>query len=155
MAAGERFENSAEPLAATRGWWGRNWKWALPVGCLTPLLVVAGCVTAVIVMVPRIIRSSEPYRHAVSEARMSEAVRELLGEPIEEAALPGGNINVSGSAGDADLSVPLTGPKGSATLYVVAKRTAGEWEYATLRVKPDGDGETIDLAPAERSTSRP
>jgi hypothetical protein len=155
MGTVERFEHPSEPPPRTPGWWSRNWKWALPVGCLAPLLVVAGCVTAVIVMVPRIIRSSEPYRHAVSEARASPAVRELLGEPIEEAALPGGNINVSGSAGDADLSIPLSGPKGSATLYVVGTRTAGEWEYATLRVKPDGDGETIDLAPAERSTSRP
>lgn len=155
MATSERFESTPEPPAATRGWWGRNWKWALPVGCLAPLLVVAGCVTAVIVMVPRIIRSSEPYRHAVSEARASEAVREILGEPIEETALPGGSINVSGSAGDADLSIPLAGPKGAATLYVVAKRTAGEWEYATLRVKPDGGGPAIDLAPAERPAPRP
>jgi hypothetical protein len=138
-----------------KGWWGRNWKWAVPVGCLAPLLVIGGCVATVIVMVPRIIRSSEPYRHAVAEARASAAVKAVLGEPIEEGALPGGNINVSGSTGDADLSIPISGPKGSATLYIVGKKTAGEWEYSTLRVKPDGDAAAIDLVPAERPAPRP
>lgn len=150
MGTIERFETPAAPPARTPGWWGRNWKWALPVGCLAPLLMVAGCVTAVIVMVPRIIRSSEPYRHAVSEARASAAVKDLLGEPIEEGSFPGGNINFSGASGDADLAIPLSGPRGSATLYVVGRKAGGEWEYSTLRVKPDGTGESIDLAPAER-----
>lgn len=145
----------AESSPQAKGWWGRNWKWVLPIGCLAPLLIVAGCVATVLVMVPRVIRSSEPYRHALDEARASAAVRELLGEPVAEGALPGGSIDVSGSTGSADLSIPISGPKGSATLYVVGRKTAGEWEYSTLRVKPDGDAAAIDLVPAERPTPRP
>ena len=30
-------------------WFGRNWKWLLPVGCLLPFVAVGGCVTLVVV----------------------------------------------------------------------------------------------------------
>ena len=57
------------------------------------------------------------------------------------------NTNVNGGSGDADLSIPISGPKGKATIYAVAKKSAGEWSYSKLAVKIDSSGETIDLGP--------
>jgi hypothetical protein len=56
-----------------------------------------------------------------------------------------GNININGPSGNANLAIPLSGPKASATLYVVAEKRAGKWEYSTMEVAPEGQGERIDL----------
>jgi hypothetical protein len=58
-----------------------------------------------------------------------------------------GNTNVNGASGDADLSIPISGPKGKGTIFAVAKKSGGEWTYSKLNVKIDSTGETIDLGP--------
>ncbi len=69
-----------------------------------------------------------------------------LGEPVKDKFWFTGNISVSGSSGNADFAIPVSGPKGSATVYVVAKKSAGTWHYETLVVKVDGREAAIDLA---------
>ena len=54
---------------------------------------------------------------------------------------------MNGGSGNADLTIPISGPKGKGTLYVVATKSAGEWTYSKLVVKIDSTGETIDLGP--------
>jgi Cytochrome oxidase complex assembly protein 1 len=39
---------------------------------------------------------------------------------------------------------PFSGRKGKGTIYVIATKSAGEWQYSKLIVKTN-DGETIDL----------
>src|SRR4051812_28877526 len=126
-------------------WWSRHWKWVVPVGCLTPLLVCGGGVTLLVVLVFGTLKSSDAYREAVDRAKASAAVQELLGTPIQEGFWVGGSINVSGASGNADLSIPLSGPKGSATLHAVATKSAGRWEFSTLEVAATGSDARIDL----------
>jgi hypothetical protein len=48
-----------------------------------------------------------------------------------------GNINISGPSGNANISlpVPVSGPGGKGTLYVVAKKTAGGRNFETSQVE--------------------
>jgi hypothetical protein len=54
---------------------------------------------------------------------------------------------VSGDSGKADLTIPISGPNGNGSIYVVATKFAGEWSYSRMMVKIDSTGETIDLNP--------
>jgi hypothetical protein len=76
------------------------------------------------------------------------AVTAALGTPIEAGWLVQGNFSSNGPDGEANLAIPLDGPKADGTLYVVAKKQAGEWRYETLAVNVDG-GERIVLEGGE------
>src|SRR4051795_9689338 len=103
-----------------KGWWGRNWKWTLPVGCLTPILVCGGGLALIVGVVFGSIRSSDVYKEAVAQARSSPAVVTALGSPVETGMLLSGRINVNGSSGDADLAIPIHGPRGRGKINAVA-----------------------------------
>jgi hypothetical protein len=135
-----------DPLP-NRTWWGRNWKWVVPLGCLTPILVCGGLITLIFVLVFGAITSSDVYTDALATAKNNDEVKAFLGEPIEVGWVSG-SVNINGASGTADLAIPISGPKGSATLYAVAKKTAGKWEYSTLEVAPQGPGARIDLGSA-------
>src|SRR6185295_12498533 len=131
-----------------RSWWSRNWKWAVPVGCLVlllPLLAIAGFVGTILAIVFGSIKSTDVYEEALTRARSSPAVIEALGQPVEDGWWMSGHINTSGPSGSADISIPLHGPKGKGTLYAVATKSAGRWEYQKLEVEVDGKEERIDL----------
>jgi hypothetical protein len=118
--------------------------WILPIGCLG-LLVVCGGLAAVIYGVVRTsFRSSDPYQVAVARAKAHPDVIAALGSPIDEGALPSGSLNVSGGSGSADLSIPIHGPDGKATVSVQAEKFAGKWEYRRI-VATLSDGQEIDL----------
>ncbi len=135
------------PPPRPRSWWARNWMWVVPVGCLSPLAICGGLIALVLVVVFGALRSSDVYNEALSRAKANERVRGVLGEPITAGYLPSGKIEINGAAGKANLEIPIAGPKKSATIYVVATKAAGKWEYSTLEVAPKGapDAERIDL----------
>lgn len=147
-----------EPMPAQpqRSWWSRNWKWVVPVGCLVlvlPLLALAGFIGGILAIVFGSIKSTDVCQQALALARSNPAVIEALGEPVEDGWLMSGNINTSGPSGSADVSIPLHGPKGKGTLYAVATKSAGRWEYETLEVEVRGRDERINLLEAERGGS--
>jgi hypothetical protein len=130
---------------ARRTWWDRNWKWFVPVGCLSVLVLLAGFVAIVGSIVIGAMRSSDAYKHAVAEARKSPEVVEALGTPLREGLFASGSIDVKGPYGTASLAIPLSGPKGEGTVYVEAAKSAGEWKYSTLLVEVKENGRRIDL----------
>jgi hypothetical protein len=136
-------------LPQERSWWSRNWKWFVPAGCLSAL-ILAGVVVAVVVFlilgtVFGHIKSSDVYQRALAEARANPTVVNALGAPIKDGRFPSGSLSTSGSSGTADLSIPLSGPKGKGTLYAVATRSAGEWSFSQLAVTIKATGQRIDL----------
>lgn len=128
-----------------KGWWGRNWKWALPVGCLTPVLVCGGMLALIFGVVFGAIRSSDVYRESVARAQSSAAVVTALGSPVQTGSLVSGSINVNGSSGDANLAIPIHGPGGRGTIHAVAAKSDGKWHFSSLRVQVEGQAEQIDL----------
>ena len=130
------------------GWWSRNWKWFVPTGCcLTPLVLGGAFHTFIVLVVFGAMKQSDAYKMAVARAKADSRVVAALGTPIEEGWWLSGNAEVNGGSGKADLSIPISGPKGKGTIYAVATKSSGEWTYSKLEVKIDSTGETIALGP--------
>lgn len=111
-------------------------------------LVLGGAFAAFIILVVfGAMKQTDVYQTALARAKADQRVTSALGTPIEEGWFLSGNANVSGSSGEADLTIPISGPKGKGTIYVVATKFAGEWTYSKMVVKIDSSGETIDLNP--------
>jgi hypothetical protein len=158
QAVGNRFCGSCgaalvagTPATAPATWWGRHWKWFLPAGCLTLLLLFGGGILAFVGLVFGSLRSSEPYQTAMETLRETPEAMELLGEPLKEGWFVSGQVNWSGSGGHADLAIPLTGARASATLFVVAHREAGEWHYERMELVAEDGSWRLDLLAEEEN----
>jgi hypothetical protein len=127
------------------GWWSRNWKWFVPLGCLTMIGLVVTFVAAIVVIVFGALKSTDVYKDGLARAQKHPAVIEALGSPIDDGLFMSGKTNVTGSSGEADIAVPISGPNGKATLYIVAKKSAGEWTYEQLVVELAKGGQRINL----------
>ena len=133
-------------------WWSRNWKWVVAVGCLLPLLLLGGCVAGLVLIVFKAVRSSDVYTEAVSRAQNNPAVREKLGEPITPKWWLGGNVNVKNDEGEADITIPIAGPKDEGRIRAIGTKSGGRWTYQTLEVQIGS--ETINLL-ADADSSPP
>lgn len=130
------------------GWFGRNWKWFVPVGCLSLLLVVVAAAAAIGVGLMGLYEDSgmaDPKRDALVAARANPAVRQALGEPMEFGWMMSGQINVNNDRGRVDVSYPIHGPRGKGRVYVVGEMTRGRWQYSVLEAQIDGQSAPIDL----------
>ncbi len=124
-----------------RSWLGRNWKWLLAAVFVCGAVFVVGIFT----LVMGAMRGSDVAREATARAQANTLVGKRLGTPISEGWMVSGSINVSPGAGDADLSVPISGPKGKGTVYVKAQKAGGEWTYSLMLATIEGSSERIDL----------
>lgn len=109
------------------------------------LLLVAGFVVVIASIVFGALKSSDAYKTALARAKSDPRVVEALGSPIKDGFVVSGQANVSGSSGHADLTIPISGPKGKGTIYFVASKFAGEWTFSKLVVEVAKTGERIDL----------
>lgn len=134
-------------------WWGRNWKWFVPTGCLGLLLLLAAFIAFIIAIVFGAMKSSDAYRTALTRAKSNPAVVNALGSPIEAGFFVSGKTNVSGSSGNADMTIPISGPHGKGTIYFVASKFAGEWTFSKLVVEVEKTGQRIDLIEEAARTS--
>ena len=109
------------------------------------MLFVGGCALTVFFFATSMMKQSEAYKIALARAQANSAVIEAIGSPISQKGIVSGNSNVNGATGEANLSIPLSGPKGKATLYVEAKKSTDIWLFQTMVVKIEKTGERIDL----------
>ena len=133
--------------SAKQSWFDRHRTLAISgiiASCLLLILLFAGGMVA---FVFGILRNSTPAQLAFSSAQASPAVREHLGTPITMGWLVTGQINVMNDAGHARLSIPIKGPKASATIYVIAIREEGTWHYRRIHAV-DGPW-SADFGPVE------
>jgi len=126
-------------------WFSRNWKWLIPVAVLSPILLCGGAITLFLTVVFGAIRNSGAFTEAMERARNHPEVRQALGQPIEAGYFVSGQISTGGGSGDADLSIPLSGPDGSGTLTVEASHTGGPWQFQTLRFSGQNTNQSISL----------
>lgn len=130
-----------------KNWWGRNWKWFVPTGCLTLMLICGGFVTLVFSIVLGSLKSSDVYQASVAQAQNNAEVKAALGTPIEPGFWLAGNIKVSNSSGAADMTIPISGPQGKGTIYVIANKSAGKWNYSVMVCEIATTGARINLLP--------
>jgi len=131
----------ATPIAPHKGWFARNWKWLVPV----LLIVFLGLPLAILGSVFAAIRSSDAAKESLLRAQSNPLLVQELGAPIEEGWLVVGSINGSGPSGDADLAVPISGPKAKGKIYVTAHKSAGAWRYSVMEAAIDGSDQRINL----------
>ncbi len=133
------------PSKPAGNWWTRNWKWFVPTGCFTVLILFAAFITLIVMIVFSAMKSSDVYKDALAQAKAEPAVIEALGSPIKDGMFVSGSTNVNGASGEANLAIPIYGPKGEGTLYVVAEKSVGAWKYSSLVVEVKKTKKRIDL----------
>lgn len=129
-----------------KNWFGRNWKWAVPsLGCLGVIIFIIVLTTTMVANLTGFFKDSVPYEVGMENLIKNEFAIEALGEPIEANGMFQGNIRYSDEEGVADLKVPVKGPKGEASLLIIATMTDDVWTYQTMKVSFEDSDETIDL----------
>lgn len=125
-------------------WWNRNWKWFVPTGCLSLILIFGFFIAGVFFEVTSMIEKSDAYKGAMEEVRKNKLVTEKLGTSIESDGMTSGTINVTNETGNCDVEVPIKGSKGTGILFVVAHKK-GKWTYDVLSVRVNATQEEINL----------
>jgi len=94
-------------------------------------------------------RNSTVYQEALARAEHDPRVITRLGIPLKPGRVLQGQINVSGSTGQANLAIPVTGPRGRATVILEASKVSGSWVFRTLEVQVEGQSERVNLLEAD------
>lgn len=113
-------------------------------GCATVLMLFVGFIALIVMTIFYFMRSSEACQMALEEAKKSAVLRRELGEPMTLGWIVTGSVNTASGAGKANLSVPVSGPKQSATLQISATQTDGVWQLNEARTALPS-GEPVDL----------
>ncbi|MDT5159678.1 MAG: hypothetical protein QOH51_4035 [Acidobacteriota bacterium] len=138
-----------------KGCWGRNWKWIVPTGCLGLILGLVAVVGGIFLIAMSAVRSSEVYQGALSRAQKHPVAIEQLGQPIKDGWFVKGNVKIEGVTGYANFEIPVSGPKNSGRLFVVATSEGGSsWMYETLDLAVEG-GERVSLLEPRPTSSTP
>ncbi len=90
----------------------------------------------------------EAYELSLKTVKSHPEVIELIGQPIEQNSFVMGNIKINGAQGTATLNYTITGPKGSAKVYVAAEKDVGPWELKKLLVHSPRHDKKIQIIPA-------
>ena len=150
------------PLLREKTWWGRNWKWMVPLLAFAGLALFIGCILAFVFGISGVMKNSDPYQHTVALAKNTPAVIDALGTPITEGFMPVGKINVSSvngrGSGTAKLLITLKGPESDATITVDAEKTEDVWHYKLVLVRFPATGKLLNLtqqANAQKSIEAP
>src|SRR5260370_18441422 len=112
------------------------------------------------------LKDSDVARESLARAQANPVLIEKLGTPIQMGAWVGGSVNATPADGNAELVMPLMGPKGSGVMAVSARKTAGKWHFLSMQVTVQGGGncplfnETVNKhrecpQPPDPSESRP
>ena len=141
---GGSFQQPPQQPPQQKGCLGRNWKWMLPVGCLGLILGGVALFVGIFFVAMSAMKSSDVYQGALRAAQAHPAAIERLGEPIKDGWIVTGNVQINASGGNANLEIPLSGPKNSGKLYVRATNPDGNWMYERLDLATEGGG-TISL----------
>lgn len=120
------------------------------LGCLWSVFVfviVTACIVGVMFIIFSAMRSSDVYQQAMATLESNETAVAALGEPIKAGWFFSGSINVSTDSGNADLSIPVSGPRAKGRLVVIATKNSDGWHFSRLDLVMKADGDRIDLLP--------
>ncbi|GAA4116312.1 hypothetical protein GCM10022393_16880 [Aquimarina addita] len=129
-----------------KSWFSRNWPWAVPLGgCLTLIVVLVILFGAMIFGVSKVFTGTVPYQEGVEMAKQDEYLQKVLGEPIEADGMMSGEISTSNGSGIVDISIPIKGPDGEATIYITGTKENDKWTYSKVDAVIKETNESVDL----------
>ena len=102
-------------------------------GAIIAVLVLA-FIAGILALIFGIMRSSEPFQQAVAEVQHNPQAVRALGEPIKIGWFLSGSISTSGDSGEAELSIPVSGPVDKGTLYVEAYKSEDVWHFTRMEL---------------------
>lgn len=122
----------------------RGFRWYyIPLGCGGLLALMAAASLTIFMFVMSLLRQSEPYAEAMRRAEADPQVLEVLGSPIEAGRFVTGQIQTNPAGGNADLSIPVSGPNGEGRLFVNAVKVAGQWQYNVVELEVEGGARIV------------
>lgn len=120
----------------------RKWAIAGVIVWAGTLLLAVGLAFGVI----SALKNSLTYALTMQEVRTNAAAKAALGDNIEAGFWVNGSISIDiDGSGDAQLSIPLTGSKGSGTVVSRGVRTNGIWELRLVLLDVDGSDAPLVL----------
>jgi hypothetical protein len=141
-----------ENPAPKKSWFARFW-WVLILAACLFLTLSAVCVVgtgaAGVLGIFGIMKSSPVFKDSLVVVQDNSRAQQLLGTPIEAGWLVGGEISETPASGTAEISYPVTGPKGSGTVYVTARKAEGEWVITKLVLVMDGTSQRLVIIGGE------
>jgi hypothetical protein len=124
-------------------------KKGISIGCIIISVGVLGFITmiaAIVALVFGIFRNTDAASFALEKAQTSLELKAEIGEPISMGTFVGGNVNISNGYGNASVTVPVTGPKGEASVHVVGTKEPGQaWQFTEATAIVGSSGKRIDL----------
>jgi hypothetical protein len=123
LAALDRdLQNLKKP---TRGWFGSNWKWFVPLFLL--LIIAVGGGVAYYLVYQRVF-NHEAYQHAMGKIHENKEIKDSLGEPIKTRMTnPGPSIRQEST--ETNLLWTIVGSSGKeAKVHVFQRLMNGKWE---------------------------
>ena len=79
-------------------------------------------------------KDTDVYRLSLALVKSDKSVQLALGDPIKTGWLTTGSITLTGSGGNAELSIPISGSRNSAVVHSRATRAGGVWTIDRLSV---------------------
>ncbi|WP_221411861.1 cytochrome c oxidase assembly factor Coa1 family protein, partial [Empedobacter brevis] len=138
-----QFDNQLLPK---ENWFKRNWKWVVPIGCLSFIILFIGLIIGGAFWgISKITSDSDVTKHAINIINQNPEVQQKLGTNIETDGMFRGNISITNNTGEADISVPLKGTKGTGKAIIVGKKEFDKWNYEKIAVQIDETGEVIQI----------
>ncbi|MEM7185684.1 MAG: cytochrome c oxidase assembly factor Coa1 family protein [Bacteroidota bacterium] len=135
-----------EEYQQRKGWFARNWKWVVPSGgCLLIIILFIAFAGSLFVGISSMMTDSQAYKDSMEVVAANPQVIDALGEPIETNGMQGGNLSYKNGLNSAELTIPIKGPNGEATIYVAGSGTDDNWSYTLMEVHIDGTNEVINL----------
>lgn len=128
----------------TNQWLIKNWKWAIPVGFVSVVLVCSGCLTAFYIGGYNALQNATPLKDAREIASRDEFVIEQLGSPLKTGLLDDDdkieNTNWK-------FDVPIEGPKGKGEIYVHAtfNKQENAWTLQEVNFRSEDHPDWRDL----------
>lgn len=95
-----------------------------------------------------LLRNSDPAKLAIARSQSNPAVVQYLGQPIRPGFFVSGSENTTGPSGHAELSIPVSGPKGKGTIYLIADKNLGLWSFSELEFALEDGSARINLLPS-------
>jgi hypothetical protein len=135
---------ASAPVAKAKASLGRS----MALGCGGFIVAIGLFAVGVFALATIALRSSDAYGLALNAATHDPIVIAELGAPLRAGWLSTGQVNLSGSGGDATLTIPISGPRASGTLNVRANKSAGKWSLTQLDVDISGRTAPLDLLAA-------
>ncbi len=107
-----------------KSWWERNWKWFVPTGCVSILLIFVVFIASIFFGVTSMMTNSDAYKGAMTEAQKNKLVIEKLGTPIEDDGMTSGNISTTNDSGNCNLQIPIKALKEKQPYLLLPKKRA-------------------------------